>query len=334
MAFRIERNRGKEGLHIACNAITENYERSLFENHTFFPQGDYLFDAETTTPSRHGPATFTSQVFEIINAVGDTNLEENLCPPDHLECFHVPPKKLINKSQGISSFQFGEAVIVLILGMSAKLTLHLKENEEKKQEVIFLPRKSIVVFSGEARHARWNISNTGKDSCNCRVSEPTWNSPRFLRCLFLRSTKTYNTIWLNSMMDAAKNQQDKFLLMSRKQAERENWPERTVDGKPLNKKMLEEYEEIGKNNLQLLTHSRNANQRLPRSACTFLAHLDSSIADLYVDKPIPATTGALLPLSFVYYQDPTSPFLHIVAQESCNQSPSRAPLSPRISSVG
>ena len=75
-----------------------------------------------------------------------------MCPPDHVECFHVPPKKLINKSQGVSSYQYGEVVILAILGMPAKLTLHLKENDEKKQETIFLPRKSVVVFSGEARY--------------------------------------------------------------------------------------------------------------------------------------------------------------------------------------
>ena len=290
-SFRVEQNRGIQGLHIACNAMSEQYEQALFESPTFFPHGDYMFDSEVATPSRHGPSSYTSQIYELVNVVRDTDLVEKIWPPDHCECFHVPHKKMINKSQGISSYQFGEVVIVVIVGMPAKLSLHMKENDEKKQEAIFLPRRSIAVFSGEARNARWTISNTGKDSNNLRVSEPKWNNLRFLRCLMLRSTKTYNMVWLNSMMAAAKNQEDKFLLMSRKQAEKDNWPERTLDGKSLNKKMLEEYEEIGKNNLHLLTNIRSEKLRLPRSACTFLGQLDSEIADLYVDKQIPATTG-------------------------------------------
>ena len=102
-------------------------------------------------------------------------------------------------------------------------------------------------------------------------------------------------IWLDSLLAAAKNEHDKYLLMSRKQEEKNNWPERTLDGKSLSLKLIEEYEEIGRNNLKVLTSGYQANQRLPRNACTFLAQLDESIADLYVDKPIPATSGAFIP---------------------------------------
>ena len=59
MSFRIERNRAVQGLHIACNAITTEYEQSIFESSALFPYGDYLreneVDAELAIPSRHGP---------------------------------------------------------------------------------------------------------------------------------------------------------------------------------------------------------------------------------------------------------------------------------------
>jgi hypothetical protein len=88
--FRIERNvQGIPGLHVAYNIMSEEQEKILFNAHAIW-RGFYSVDKDRTGPGPTSPRDWPPEVFEILNAIGDTRLYEDMCPPDYMLPLHYP----------------------------------------------------------------------------------------------------------------------------------------------------------------------------------------------------------------------------------------------------
>jgi hypothetical protein len=96
----------------------------------------------------------------------------------HVPVQHCPLKTLSHNhgSHGVNRFVYGDVICGIALGSNAELTVFTKDDNDKTVKTpIYLPRRAVYVFSGEARDLKFSIRNTGTDINGLHAKRPAWN---------------------------------------------------------------------------------------------------------------------------------------------------------------
>ena len=185
--FRIERDiNGVPGLHIGYEMFSVDLEKELFTSEYLYPYGEggtkkqndavtYLSAGSSyptprdvrrrgkndpeTTPSQAttiGPTAFPNAIFELLSAVEESGLFNDMCPPSYCLSLNYPKGSHFG-SHFDSRYCWGEVVMGVNLGGSAVMLMtphHFEYGEWRpsgEPQRIFLPRRSIYVMSSQSR---------------------------------------------------------------------------------------------------------------------------------------------------------------------------------------
>jgi hypothetical protein len=92
----------------------------------------------------------------------------------------------------VNRFVYGDVIFGIALGSNAELTVFTKDDNDKTvKSPIYLPRRAVYIFSGEARDLKFSIRNTGTDINGLHAKRPAWNEGSARRGTHLRSPHTH-----------------------------------------------------------------------------------------------------------------------------------------------
>jgi len=200
--LRIVRDvQGVGGLHVAYDIFTENAEKRYFNQPNLWPPTETL----TGTHSRSGTIAslfqFPRELFELLNAIQDSNFINPLVFPDYCLCLSYPLGSTFS-AHFDSRYRWGKYIIGVNLGAPCLLTMTLPKYPEKTEKII-LPRRSIYVFSGDSRYIyKHSISKINSVGSNVEAANKEWNPTSIRRSFTLRCTKVYETVVLEHRLSS------------------------------------------------------------------------------------------------------------------------------------
>jgi len=193
---------GVSGLHIIYDAFNEETEKRYFSQPDLWPPAEISGGGSSRSGTVVSLYQFPKELFEIFETIQNSTFinPEQFIIPDYCLCLSYPIGSTFS-GHFDSRFRWGLYIIGVNLGAPCVLTMSFPKDPSKTKKIV-LPRRSIYVFSGDSRYL-YKHAISKINTLSTKDAEPAnkfWNSTGIRRSFTLRSTKVYETVFLEKRL--------------------------------------------------------------------------------------------------------------------------------------